>query len=163
MKVLMIDKALEWAGINSKTFNDEKESRLLDVGCGIGGSSRYMVEQFRADCSEWKGVGVTLSPKQAARANSITNERFSSPVPLTYLVRDAVDLRKCPEQANIDQSYSSTTTFDDNSFDMVWSMESAEHIEEKEKFIKEMHRVCKPGGKIVLVTWCHRNTEDKVR
>lgn len=35
-------------------------------------------------------------------------------------------------------------------------MESGEHMPDKEKFVKELARVAAPGGKIIVVTWCHR-------
>jgi len=46
--------------------------------------------------------------------------------------------------------------FDDNSFDLVWSMESGEHMPDKARFVGELARVCMPGGRIIIVTWCHR-------
>lgn len=39
---------------------------IVDVGCGIGGSSRYMARKSGANC-----VGITLSPVQALRANAL--------------------------------------------------------------------------------------------
>ena len=50
--------------------------------------------------------------------------------------------------------------FDDNSFDLVWSLESGEHMPDKQKFLGECYRVLKPGGKLILVTWCHRSTDE---
>ncbi len=47
--------------------------------------------------------------------------------------------------------------FDDNSFDLVWSLESGEHMPDKEKFVNELFRVATPGGRIIIVTWCHRD------
>lgn len=46
--------------------------------------------------------------------------------------------------------------FRDGQFDLIWSMESGEHMPDKAQFINELTRVCKPGGKILIVTWCHR-------
>lgn len=46
--------------------------------------------------------------------------------------------------------------FDDGSFDLVWSLESGEHMPTKPKFVGELVRVCAPGGRIIIVTWCHR-------
>lgn len=43
---------------------------MVDVGCGIGGSSRYISSKFGCTAN-----GVTLSPKQAARANVISQEK----------------------------------------------------------------------------------------
>ena len=47
--------------------------------------------------------------------------------------------------------------FAGNSFDLAWSLESGEHMPDKKKFVSELLRVTKPGGKVVIVTWCHRN------
>ena len=49
--------------------------------------------------------------------------------------------------------------FDDNSFDLVWSLESGEHMPDKSKFVHELMRVAAPGGRIIIVTWCHRDLE----
>lgn len=46
--------------------------------------------------------------------------------------------------------------FPDGRFDLVWSLESGEHMPDKQKFVGELARVCAPGGKIIIVTWCHR-------
>jgi tocopherol O-methyltransferase len=46
--------------------------------------------------------------------------------------------------------------FADATFDLVWSMESGEHMPDKEKFLQECYRVLKPGGTFLMATWCHR-------
>jgi tocopherol O-methyltransferase len=46
--------------------------------------------------------------------------------------------------------------FADDSFDLVWSMESGEHMPDKEKFLQECYRVLKVGGTFLMATWCHR-------
>lgn len=43
--------------------------------------------------------------------------------------------------------------FADKSFDLVWSMESGEHMPDKRQFVKELARVAAPGGKVIVVTW----------
>ena len=47
--------------------------------------------------------------------------------------------------------------FGDDSFDLVWSMESGEHMPDKRQFVSELARVCKPGGTVLVVAWCHRD------
>ncbi|KAL3161706.1 hypothetical protein ABBQ38_008805 [Trebouxia sp. C0009 RCD-2024] len=125
----MIDESLRWAGIDQAT-------EMVDVGCGIGGSSRHIAKKFGC-----RAEGITLSPVQAARANSISQSQgLGSKV--NYQVADALH-----------------QPFRDGQFDLIWSMESGEHMPDKAQFIKELTRVCKPGGKILIVTWCHRNLQ----
>lgn len=52
--------------------------KIVDVGCGIGGSSRYLAKQYGAQC-----CGITLSPVQAERANALAlSEGLSDKVSL---------------------------------------------------------------------------------
>ena len=44
----------------------KRPKSVVDVGCGIGGSSRYIASKFGAKCQ-----GITLSPVQAQRANAL--------------------------------------------------------------------------------------------
>ena len=46
--------------------------------------------------------------------------------------------------------------FPDNSFDLVWACESGEHMPDKKAYVDEMVRVLKPGGTLVIATWCQR-------
>jgi len=47
--------------------------------------------------------------------------------------------------------------FPDGHFDLVWAMESAEHMPDKEKFMQELARLAAPGGSIIITTCCHRD------
>lgn len=40
-------------------------------------------------------------------------------------------------------------------------MESGEHMPDKAQFMRELHRVTKPGGRIIVVTWCHREVDSE--
>jgi tocopherol O-methyltransferase len=39
-------------------------------------------------------------------------------------------------------------------------MESGEHMPDKKRFMGELFRVTAPGGRILVVTWCHRELRD---
>ena len=83
-----------------------------------------------------------MSPVQAARATERASEANLS-------------LRTQFQVAN-----AQAMPFADNSFDLVWSLESGEHMPDKTKFLQECYRVLKPGGKLIMVTWCHRPTDE---
>lgn len=117
-------------------------SRVLDVGCGIGGASRFLARHFGQQCHV---TGITLSSFQAKRANEINTEKgLGSRV--TNEVRDALD-----------------TGFPDDHFDVVWSLESGEHMKDKHLFMKECARVLKPGGRLVMLAWCIRESTPSLR
>jgi tocopherol O-methyltransferase len=127
----LIEELLKWSG----DFRTNKPQTILDVGCGIGGSSLYLAEKFGANVT-----GITLSPVQANRAK----ERARSAGLATT--------------ANFQVANALEMPFADDSFDLVWSLESGEHMPDKVKFLQECYRVLKPGGKLIFVTWCHRPT-----
>jgi len=108
---------------------------VLDVGCGIGGTSRYIAKKF----PEAQVTGITISPEQQRRATQLASERGVNNA--KFELCDALDMK-----------------YPDNSFDLVWACESGEHMPDKEKYVQEMTRVLKPGGRIVVATWCQRET-----
>ena len=60
-----------------------KGSRILDVGCGIGGSSRILSNDYEFDV-----VGISISQEQIKRANELTtNNTFCR-----FEVMNALDL-----------------------------------------------------------------------
>ncbi|KAG8461595.1 hypothetical protein KFE25_001199 [Diacronema lutheri] len=131
-QVDMIEAVLSWAGVG--TPGSRPPRSVLDVGCGIGGSSRHLARKYGCEAT-----GVTLSPKQAARANALaTAQGLGERV--RFRVADALAL-----------------PFSRGQFDLVWSLESGEHMPDKAAFVSELARVCRPGGKVIIVTWCTRD------
>lgn len=122
----LIEELLKWSQV-------KKTDCFLDVGCGIGGSSLYLAEKFKG-----MATGITLSPVQASRAKERA-EIAGLASRTEFKVADALNM-----------------PFGDNSFDLVWSLESGEHMPDKQKFMAECYRVLMPGGTLVVATWCHR-------
>jgi tocopherol O-methyltransferase len=111
-------------------------AQILDAGCGIGGSSLYLAERYQAHV-----VGITLSPVQAQRAS----ERAAA--------------AGLSAQTEFHVADAQNTPFEDQRFDLIWSMESGEHMPDKQAFVQECYRLLKPGGRFLMATWCHRPTD----
>ncbi|MEE3717806.1 methyltransferase domain-containing protein [Tumidithrix elongata RA019] len=145
----LIEELLTWANLGEDFSNSARQDasrsrsvsegnrespiQVLDVGCGIGGSSLYLANKLNA-----KVTGITLSPVQAQRATQRAKE-FGLSDRTQFQVADALAM-----------------PFGDRQFDLIWSLESGEHMADKTKFLQECYRVLKPNGRLIFATWCHR-------
>jgi SAM-dependent methyltransferase len=100
--------------------------RVLDVGCGAG----HTALAFAQHAAEIVAVDLTLAMLTAARR--LANERG-----LTNIRFERGDVEKLP--------------FPDTSFDIVTSRYSAHHYPHPEVALREMTRMLKPDGMILLV------------
>ena len=136
----LIDEVLKWADVPEPLPDGSNAHDLpqkaVDVGCGIGGSSRHIARKYGCTAN-----GITLSPYQAARGNELA------------IVQGVEDLCSFQVADALDQP------FENDTFDLIWSLESGEHMPDKEQFVNELFRVATPGGRIIIVTWCHRDLE----
>ena len=104
---------------------------ILDVGCGLGGSSIHLAERYDAQV-----LGVTLSSEQVNMARR--RAQWLGAQRVHFQIEDALSLRGVPSE----------------SVDLVWSLESCEQFFDKDRFLKQACRVLKPGGRLMLATWC---------
>jgi tocopherol O-methyltransferase len=109
-------------------------ARVLDIGCGLGGSAFWLAYQF--DCNV---IGMTISPVQARMANKKAKARGLRDR-VQFHVKDANQWQPDPE-----------------SVDMVWIMESSEHFRNKKEFFKRCASVLKPGGVLAVCAWLRRD------
>lgn len=121
----------KWGGLDQLSHG----ATILDVGCGIGGSSRVLAKDYGFDVT-----AITISPQQVKRAQELTPEGIN----VKFKVDDALAL-----------------SFPDNSFDVVWSIEAGPHMIDKAKYAQEMMRVLKPGGLLVVADWNQRDSRRK--
>ena len=101
--------------------------RVLDVGSGLGGPSRYLAWRYGCRVS-----GVDLTAEFVRVAEMLTG--------MTGLVA-RVDYR---------QGNALDLPFEDMSFDVVWSQNVAMNIADRDRLYREMRRVLKSGGKLAL-------------
>jgi len=109
--------------------------RVLDAGCGVGGSLFYMARQYNI-----QGVGCTLSEKQLKYAKKKAKQDH---------------LEQAIQFKNQDFCH---TGFTDESFDVIWALESLNHLADLHDFAAETFRLLKPGGRAVLAFY-HATTE----
>jgi len=100
---------------------------VLDVGCGLGGSARYIANEF--GCSV---MGVDLTDEYIDVAKQLT---------------EFVNLS---DKASFKQASALELPFSSDSFDVVWTEHTQMNISDKEKFYSELSRVLKPNGRLVF-------------
>lgn len=126
-----VHEMVRWGGLDKLPPG----TTVLDVGCGIGGSSRILGKDYG-----FAVTGITISPQQVQRAQELT----AAELDVQFLVDDAMAL-----------------SFPDASFDVVWSIEAGPHMPDKAIFARELMRVLKPGGILVLADWNQRDDRQK--
>lgn len=105
----------------------QANQRVLDVGSGVGGTSRYLAKEFGCHVT-----GLDLTDEYCRAAAMLTGKTGLSQL-IDYRQGDATRL-----------------PFDDGVFDVVWTEHVAMNIPDKPLLYKEMHRVLKPGGTLAV-------------
>jgi tocopherol O-methyltransferase len=110
----------------------QENDKVLDLGCGYGATARYLAHQIGCIVT-----ALTLSKTQWQYARSHDPES-SNP---RYILGDFLH-----------------NTTPNDSFDKIISIESSEHMDEKERFFSEVARLLKPGGTFVACAWLTSET-----
>jgi SAM-dependent methyltransferase len=100
---------------------------VLDVGSGIGGTSRCLALEFGC-----RVTGIDLT-NEYCRAAAMLSTKVGLSDLCDYRQGDATNL-----------------PFDDGLFDVVWTEHAAMNIPDKARLYEEMHRVLKPGGTLAI-------------
>jgi ubiquinone/menaquinone biosynthesis C-methylase UbiE len=101
--------------------------RVLDVGCGIGGPSRYLASTFGC-----RVTGLDLTQEFIALAGMLA-QRTRLADKVTYRQGNALAM-----------------PFADASFDLVWSQNAAMNIADRDRLYGEMRRVLAPAGRLAF-------------
>jgi MPBQ/MSBQ methyltransferase len=131
-KAAFVHELARWSGLDRLPPG----SRVLDVGCGIGGSARILARDYGFEV-----LGISISPAQIARARELTGADLPG---CRFAVMDALALDLPDGTA-------------DAGFDAVWSVEAGPHMPEKQRYADEMLRVLRPGGCLAVADWNRRD------
>ena len=138
-QVKLIELLLETSSLPNGTT-------VLDVGCGLGGTSRYLAKNH--DCSV---TGITISGKQVQIAKRLTAQeadgaKESEDSGVVTLGKGKVKFVELDAE-KMDK------VFQPESFDCVWISEAMSHLPDKDLFFRNAARVLKKGGRLVVADW----------
>jgi len=119
---------LEALGVAVASIDSPRaDDTVLDVGCGLGGPSRFIADRFGC-----RVVGVDLLPVRIDAARALADMTRTSDR-IDYRVADALAL-----------------PFETGYFAQVWIMDVSIHVRDKAALFGEIARVLRPGGLLVL-------------
>ena len=123
---------LHAGGLNStkkmaELANLTRDMRVLDAGCGVGGSSRYLAHTYGCRIE-----AIDLTPQCAETAARLN--RFCD-------IHDLITVR---------QGSVTDLPYKDQSFDLVWCQSVAMNVEDNPRMFAEAYRVLVPGGRYML-------------
>jgi cyclopropane fatty-acyl-phospholipid synthase-like methyltransferase len=117
-----------------------QNEKILDAGCGVGGVMAFLANRYGISVT-----GITISLEQVKKGRKMSEEKS-----LQNLLKF------------IKQDYHKTD-FSNDSFDKIYAVESADAANPVSEFLKEMYRVLKPGGKLLIVDAFLQKSKDQFK
>ncbi|HEY7769206.1 methyltransferase domain-containing protein [Longimicrobium sp.] len=105
-------------------------SSILDIGCGRGEDLRQIAQLTGGD-ARLVGIDASEATIADARRGAADDSRYS------FLAHDVT----------------TGLPFGDDEFDCVLSVNLLECIPDRQQLLREVHRVLKPGGRVVFAHW----------
>jgi tocopherol O-methyltransferase len=105
----------------------KRDSRILDVGCGMGGSAISLSKMLGAHVT-----GITISPTQVAIGNDLA--------------------KACGADVVLLQADAETFEMEEPA-DVAWSIEAISHMSEKTRCFSSIGRNLRHGGTLVVADW----------
>jgi tocopherol O-methyltransferase len=105
----------------------KKGSKILDVGCGVGGSSIWLAKNLGATTT-----GITISPVQVELARKMAKEQKASS---SFYLMDAENMH-----------------FSDI-FDVIWTVAVMTHLQDQHRFLKSADNFLVKTGKLIIFDW----------
>jgi SAM-dependent methyltransferase len=104
-----------------------KTTLVLDLGCGLGGSARYLAYLFGC-----RVHGIDLSRERYQEAQYLT-ELVGLDHRVTFQLGDVLNVKRPSRQ-----------------FDVLWGQSAWVHIEDKQRLVSKWSKSLKHGGRIAL-------------
>jgi cyclopropane fatty-acyl-phospholipid synthase-like methyltransferase len=104
--------------------------RVLDIGCGVGGPARTLVDEFGVTVY---GIGNSMPMIRTARAINATHERWARSI--------AVEFHDCQEPCPR------------GDFDVAWSLNMAYAVPDKRALLRNAAAALRPRGRLMLDDW----------
>ena len=116
----LIDLLIQKSGL-------KRGSKVLDVGCGIGGTSIFLAQELACDVT-----GITISPVQVQMATEAAKGLANAP---HFQVDDANAISISGQ------------------FDIIWSVEMIAHLQDRDNLFRRASELLKPGGRMCITDW----------
>jgi len=126
-------------------------SSVLDVGCGIGGTSRYLAKHHSCTVT-----GITISGRQVEIARRLTAEEAGTGqqelAATDFAPLDNGKVRFIELDAEKMGEYFSSPP-NNATFDCVWISEAMSHLPDKELFFRNAYSLLNAKGVLVVADW----------
>ncbi len=113
-----------------------KDQHVLDIGCGIGGTARYIADKVGCNVT-----GIDLTPEYIEIAKTLT-DLTGLGTSVSYKVANALDM-----------------PFESKTFDAAITVHVAMNIPERAAFYSEIARVMKPGATLCIYDVMNKSDE----
>ncbi|WP_217552246.1 class I SAM-dependent methyltransferase [Streptomyces sp. GbtcB6] len=112
---------------------DGADARAVEVGCGLGIGAALALEEFGFAAV----TGLDIHPEQLERARRA----------------NAGLLARAPERLGFAHGAAERMPFEDGRFDLLYSVEAAQHFRDLPAFVHEAARVLRPGGRLAVTSF----------
>jgi len=107
--------------------NIKTSDLILDVGCGLGGTARFLAEQYQCNV-----IGIDLTENYISVGKNLT------------------ELVGLSDRVHLFQGSALDIPYQDETFDLVWTEHVQMNIANKKRFYSQLARVLKPGGHLLF-------------